>query len=166
MRNLRDTDGENLAVRWFLAGYCKGGVTAKEMRKHMEMSGYGGAWPKWASDFNGHLTKAGAQLWIRHLFNLEQPAQQEPVATFDEVWDAIDWDKWRMKPIRDLVEMIHRQTSSPAQSKPSRTDFENWLRSKWTAGYGCPKVDGRYTDDSAQAFWECWQAAHGIKEST
>jgi|GEM_PF-3474551 len=48
----------------------------------------------------------------------EQPAQQqEPVATFDEVWNAIDWDKWRMEPIRELVRMIHSKTSRQP-SKP------------------------------------------------
>ena len=38
----------------------------------------------------------------------------EPVATFDEVWDAIDWDKWRMEPVRELVRMIHSKTSPKA----------------------------------------------------
>jgi hypothetical protein len=72
-----DDEGENRAVRMFLAlygGAC--GVTAEQMRKHLKMAGFDGAWPEWANDHNGHLTKAGAQLWIRHLFALaEQPAQ-------------------------------------------------------------------------------------------
>jgi hypothetical protein len=42
---------------------------------------------------------------------------------------------------------------------PSQRDFENWLRSRWTAGYACPKRDGRYVHEAAQSFWECWQAA-------
>lgn len=41
-------------------------------------------------------------------------ALAEPVATFDEVWDAIDWDKWRMEPIRELVRMIHSKTNPKA----------------------------------------------------
>lgn len=41
--------------------------------------------------------------------------QAEPVATFDEVWDAIDWDKWRKEPIRELVRMIHGKTSPRAE---------------------------------------------------
>ena len=72
-----DDEGENQAVRMFLAlygGAC--GVTSEQMRKHLKMAGFDGAWPEWASNHNGHLTKAGAQLWIRHLFALEQPAQQ------------------------------------------------------------------------------------------
>jgi hypothetical protein len=52
------------------------------------------------------------------------------------------------------------------EQEPSQREFENWLRSKWTAGYACQKLEGRYTDKAAQSFWECWQAAHGIKENT
>lgn len=40
-----------------------------------------------------------------------QPAHRAPVATFDEVFDAIDWDVWRMQPIRELVRMIHGKTA-------------------------------------------------------
>ena len=75
-----DDEGENQAVRMFLAlygGAC--GVTVEQMRKHLKMAGFDGAWPEWANSNNGHLTKAGAQLWIRHLFALEQPAQQKPL---------------------------------------------------------------------------------------
>lgn len=45
-----------------------------------------------------------------------------------------------------------------------REAFESWLRSVWTAGYGCPKFDsGKYVHGEAQRFWECWQArtSHG-----
>ena len=74
-----DDEGENQAVRMFLALYGgQYGITAEQMRKHLKMAGFDGAWPEWANSHNGHLTKAGAQLWIRHLFALaEQPAQQE-----------------------------------------------------------------------------------------
>jgi hypothetical protein len=41
---------------------------------------------------------------------LHEAEKQEPVATFDEVWDSIDWDEWRMKSIRDVVKMIHSKT--------------------------------------------------------
>ena len=51
---------------------------------------------------------------------------------------------------------------APTVQEPGQREFENWLRSKWTAGYACPKLEGRYTDKAAQSFWECWQAAHGI----
>lgn len=72
-----DDEGENRAVRMFLALYGgRYGITAEQMRKHLAMAGFNGAWPQWASNHNGHLTKAGAQLWIRHLFSLEQSAEQ------------------------------------------------------------------------------------------
>lgn len=66
----------------------------------------------------------------------EQPAQQqEPVATFDEVWNAIDWDKWRMEPIRELVRMIHSKTS-PQPSNTS-TPAKCWK---------CGDADPAFTD--------------------
>jgi hypothetical protein len=73
MRELLDTDGENRAVRSFLMRYGNGaGVTVKSMRLHMEMCGFP-HWPDWAADMEHlYLTKAGAQLWLRHLFDLEK----------------------------------------------------------------------------------------------
>jgi hypothetical protein len=72
MKDLLDSDGENRAVRNFLmfyGGAC--GINTKSMRYNMTMSGFDGAWPAWAND-DMHLTKAGAQLWLRHLFDLEK----------------------------------------------------------------------------------------------
>jgi len=72
MRGLVDFDGENRAVRNFLMFYGGGhGINTKSMRYTMTMSGFDGAWPDWAND-DMHLTKAGAQLWLRHLFDLEK----------------------------------------------------------------------------------------------
>ncbi|MBU3577509.1 hypothetical protein [Polynucleobacter sp. UK-Kesae-W10] len=76
MKGLLDLDGENRAVRMFLAlygGAC--GVTIGKMRKHLEMAGFNGdAWPAWAALAHDdvHLTKMGAQDWLRHLFDLER----------------------------------------------------------------------------------------------
>ena len=44
--------------------------------------------------------------------------EQEPAETFDEVWAAIDWDKWRMEPIRELVREIHSKTSPQPKRDP------------------------------------------------
>lgn len=72
IENLMD-DGENCAVRCFLMAY--GGlnsISVKEMKAHMKASGFP-YWPEWADtpDAQGHLTKLGAQNWLRHLFALE-----------------------------------------------------------------------------------------------
>ncbi len=66
-------EGENRAVRCFLAlygGNC--GITISDMCKHMESSGYP-LWPNWVDTTvdSSHLTKLDAQMWLRHLFSLE-----------------------------------------------------------------------------------------------
>lgn len=68
---LLDDDGENRAVRAFLMLYGQQGVTAASMRCHMESMGYP-YWPDWVDEQPGHLTKGGAQLWLRLLFDLEK----------------------------------------------------------------------------------------------
>ena len=73
MRTLLDTDGENRAVRMFLALYGSSyGITIRQMKCHLGAAGFGGAWPTWVNEHDGHLTKGGAQDWLRHLFNLER----------------------------------------------------------------------------------------------
>jgi hypothetical protein len=76
---VQDAEGENMAVRCFLMLYGQRSVTVGQMKKNMAMSGFK-FWPAWVdSEPEGaHLTKAGAQLWIRHLFSLEAtpPAAQ------------------------------------------------------------------------------------------
>ena len=69
--HLLDDDGENRAVRAFLMMYGEPGFTVGAMRFHMEMCGFP-HWPEWVTEGStSHLTKAGAQLWLRHLFALE-----------------------------------------------------------------------------------------------
>lgn len=67
---LLDSDGENRAVRAFLMLYGTPGLTVDSMRLHMQRSGYA-FWPEWVSHASGHLTKGGAQHWLRMLFALE-----------------------------------------------------------------------------------------------
>ena len=94
-RELLDDEGENRAVRGFLMLYGQPGVTAAQMKRHMERLGYPYA-PDWVERSPGHLTKSGAQLWLRMLFDLEltQPAPPEQAdardtsAAFDAWWDA------------------------------------------------------------------------------
>lgn len=75
IRDLVDDEGENRAVRSFLSLYGGGlgeSLNTKSMRYQLTMSGFENAWPDWANE-NQTLTKAGAQIWIRHLFALEEP---------------------------------------------------------------------------------------------
>lgn len=70
---MRDEDGENRALRSFLLQWGLPGLTVDNMKRHMEMSGWQNMWPKWVDVVHPkeHLTKAGAQLWIRHILSLE-----------------------------------------------------------------------------------------------
>lgn len=72
MRRLLDSDGENLAVQHFLLQYGAPSLTVCAMKNHMLFCGYP-FWPDWVEGVSNkeHLTKAGAQLWLRHLFALE-----------------------------------------------------------------------------------------------
>lgn len=71
-RDLIDPDdGENRAVRCFLMLYGTPGLTAGKMMQHMSASGWA-FWPEWVPEQREqHLTKGGAQHWLRHLFALE-----------------------------------------------------------------------------------------------
>jgi hypothetical protein len=84
--DLIDEDVENNAVRTFLMQYsCDRATTVGAMLAHMSRSGWRETAPPFALDVRPeeHLTKAGAQIWIRHLFSLEaaaHPAMQAPAA--------------------------------------------------------------------------------------
>jgi len=80
-RELLDEDGENQAVRMFLMAYGEPGLTVARMRRHMELAGWPQA-PEWATkpEAQGHLTKGGAQDWLRHLFSLEASSPDERLA--------------------------------------------------------------------------------------
>lgn len=95
-RDLLDTDGENRALRSFLMQYGVPSLTVSAMRKHMERSGWGFDYCPDFAKFGGveHLTKAGAQIWIRHLLSLESgailpqasgEAQRVPARSADEL---------------------------------------------------------------------------------
>lgn len=73
LQTLVDEEGENRAVRTFLMQWGLPGLTVGAMRRHMQACGWYEFWPDWVtkSHSEAHLTKAGAQLWLRYLFNLE-----------------------------------------------------------------------------------------------
>jgi hypothetical protein len=57
------------------------------------------------------------------IFQAQQGEEHQPDAygmTFDAVWDAIDWDKWRAIPIRELVRHIHTLTAQQGEAKDAR----------------------------------------------
>jgi hypothetical protein len=74
MEDLVEEDGENQAVRCFLGAYqCNPNTTVLSMKRHLQESGFDGLWPSWTDEpvNQGHLTKSGAQSWLRYLFALE-----------------------------------------------------------------------------------------------
>lgn len=78
--DLLDDEGENRILRAFLIAYQNPSTTTGAMRSHLKMSGWDDCWPDWAAAAHkdAHLTKAGAQLWIRHLLALEGAAPTAP----------------------------------------------------------------------------------------
>jgi hypothetical protein len=102
-------DGENRAVRAFLANYSAPSPTVERMRKHMTMSGYP-LWPEWVEDGVGHLTKGGAQNWLRHLFGLEQRGKADLQAVIDDYEARLDeanrqpWPEWAEKVLSVIRE--------------------------------------------------------------
>lgn len=94
MKDLLDpVDGENKAVRAFLQAYSGSstGITAAAMAKHLEWSGFPDAIPHWVTRSPSYLTKAGAQLWLRILFGLEngEAVRQGPAPNEDD--PAVLW---------------------------------------------------------------------------
>lgn len=73
IEGLIDADGENLAVRSFLLGYTDERCRSRSrMKMHMLLCGYP-YWPEWVEDEpDSHLTKLGAQNWLRYLFALAE----------------------------------------------------------------------------------------------
>ncbi len=179
-----DDEGENQAVRMFLALYGgQRGITTEQMRKNLKMAGFDGAWPEWANTHNGHLTKAGAQLWIRHLFALEQPAQpaqqQEPVAWRWSESGSVRWFDWttdwshydRAKAMGFPIQYAAPQ----AQRKPLTDEQKAILKEcrnqamKWVTQARITEC-GAFSGIAQDLDWLCNQlvieAAHGIKENT
>ncbi|MFJ3047015.1 hypothetical protein ACIPEN_14385 [Herbaspirillum chlorophenolicum] len=104
-------DGENQAVRDFLALYgCAGGISIKQMRDHMRRSGWKGCWPDWVDECDGHLTKAGAQSWLRHLFLLEQ----------DYAINAAKTEAYRNGVHDERLRQREERAAPPAGEMPAR----------------------------------------------
>lgn len=96
-----ESDGENRAVRSFLSQYsCDNSITIGGMRRHMELSGWEDCWPGFvnvASNDKLHLTKGGAQYWIRYLFDLEktEPESDSSRINFVEAHPEMNLRKYK-----------------------------------------------------------------------
>lgn len=121
---LLDEEGENLAVRSFLMQYsCDRALTIGAMRKHMDMSG----WPlQYCPEFarigdydSQHLTKAGAQLWIRHLISMEPTVKESLQVAPESVlrnWLVVIHDNERA--LGDRLQSISARINSLLQGDP------------------------------------------------
>lgn len=151
-------DGENQAVRMFLAFYGgQSGITTLKMRRHLSMAGYEGMWPEWANR-EMHLTKAGAQLWIRYLLDLEK-AQQHPDDAAVDRFAATMKEKlaksrekgrggWETCTPFDLSRMLHEHVS-----KGDPIDVANFCMMLWNLK-GQIAPEKQYTD-VRDALWVC-----------
>lgn len=170
-RELLDTDGENRAVRTFLQLYgATSSITLKDMCRHLEASGFDGYWPEWVADTDDrtHLTKGGAQNWLRYLFGLEQAASAAPqqeatvdrnailemAASVADLWQEngrrnfrldMEWAGNRIaKQIRDLKD-------APASAAPQEPAFPERDPSKPAEQQGLfRKFEVRRVDGSDQ----------------
>lgn len=99
----------------------------------------------WRTDELGpKLREFAAQLWLQFC---SAPAAPAPAQSFDEVWHSIDWAQWRMRSIRDLVQMIHSKTSpAPASSQDEPFGYFRAEPFGWT--------DCAATDEGAIALYE------------
>ena len=80
-------DGENRAVRSFLLGYLMNRDIV-DMKQHMRCSGFP-YWPEWVTTGVGHLSKSGAQDWLRHLFGLESAALAHQAPAVPKGWAQV-----------------------------------------------------------------------------
>ena len=196
MGDLMD-DGENRALRMFLAYYggsC--GIQVGNMKANLRMAGFDGAWPAWCNEpgeDGQHLTKGGAQLWIRHLLSLEpapQPAQGDRVA--DKAWAQFCGLIGEKSPYPGMIDAFERHYAQSFKDKDWRNEASVWAAAwkaawkaalqstqpvaqpltvddfeEWHKANFTQSLDRRgytYTDASVRNRWIGWQGAHGIRE--
>lgn len=135
-----DDDGENRAVRCFLMLYGQHGVTAQSMKAHMVASGHP-YWPDWVDEAPGHLTKGGAQLWLRLLFALE-PALTAPTQVQGQEHACM----WAL----DGAGNLYRRYSEP-QCAPTESQGASTGAAPACQGANCGTTDGTH---SAECFAE------------
>jgi hypothetical protein len=135
LRELLDDDGENQAVRAFLQLYgTANSVTVQHMRDHLRRSGWDGFCPEWAAAPNtDHLTKSGAQDWLRHLFELEAALASQPAAAPAGQGEREQFEAWMYGPCEttpknslDLAWQAWQARAALAQPVPA-TDQERQI---------------------------------------
>jgi hypothetical protein len=117
---LLDDDGENLAVRAFLLGRDLGFKSVEDLRSHMRLSGFDQYWPEWATQQSGHLSKAGAQAWIRYLLGLETAGNES----------ELDRLRTEVASIKEEHEKASLDTCGYVRVKASAID---WLKENYPA---------------------------------
>ena len=102
---------------------------------------------------------------VKDSFTVEQPqVEQEPAETFDEVWAAIDWDKWRMEPIRELVREIHSKTSPQPKREPlTDEEIDKINRSTTWPVKSLASLGDRQWAELLRCAARAIEAAHNIK---
>lgn len=75
-RELMAEDGENLALRSFLAHLSEQPLY-EALRSGLVFSGYARAIPDWAENEVGYVPKHLLQRWIRFIISLETPTEEQ-----------------------------------------------------------------------------------------
>lgn len=132
MADLMDDEGENQAVRTFLKFYGSPGLTVGGMALNMSMCGFP-LWPEWVGKepASAHLTKAGAQLWLRYLFALESTPPMPSIAPAPQSIEreATNWQPLKTAP-KDGAEFLVRY---PLQGNVKQLVRWNRLRGYWVS---------------------------------
>ncbi len=133
--DLQDDEGENQAVRMFLLLYGQPGLTVARMRNHMAAAGWPQS-PEWATkpEAQGHLTKAGAQSWLRHLFALETSSVVIPALSAAD--EAKLLEAIKKSPPMPILQM-------PGPDEATIREAKERVREACAQACEAPWVDGR-----------------------
>lgn len=124
--DLIDSDGENLALRAFLSiyGNSNGATMIGTMARHMESQGWDDN-PAWVDkEPHSNLTKAGAQLWIRHLLSLEKKPSINTIAISGKYFLG----EYKLNPTFEYLEKLVVEWASARKIIPNATPVAQLLK--------------------------------------